>query len=208
MIRVLVVEDQKIMQKYFEYMLMQDSELRHVQTISDAREAVKICGYSAIDLVLMDVQTFHNHDGLSAGKTIREKYPHTKVLIVTSLIDPKVLERAKSGCADSLWYKDHGEVEIRNVIYRTLNGERVFPDVTPKVELNWITSGDISPRQLEMLRLYIHGMSYSEIAKKMECSTSGVRWNFQEMIAKAGYSCKEDLIAAALESKLIVTTLK
>ena len=34
------------------------------------------------------------------------------------------------------------------------------------------------------------------------------RWNFQEMIAKAGYSCKEDLIAAALESKLIVTTLK
>ena len=105
-------------------------------------------------------------------------------------------------------YKDHGEEEIRSVIYRTLNGEHVFPDVAPEVELNWITSGDISPRQLEMLRLYIHGMSYSEIARKMDCSASGVRWNFQEMIAKAGYSCKEDLIAAALESKLIVTTLK
>ena len=95
------------------------------------------------------------HDGLSAGKIIREKYPYTKVLVVTSLIDPKVLERAKSGCADSLWYKDHGEEEIRSVIYRTLNGEHVFPDVAPEVELNWITSGDISPRQLEMLRLRI-----------------------------------------------------
>ncbi len=61
-------EDQKIMQKYFEYIIMQEPEFRHVQTVSDAREAVKICGYSAIDLVLMDVQTFHNHDGLSAGK--------------------------------------------------------------------------------------------------------------------------------------------
>ena len=201
-------EDQKIMQKYFEYIIMQEPEFRHVQTVSDAREAVKICDYSAIDLVIMDVQTFHNHDGLSAGKVIREKYPYTKVLIVTSLIDPKVLERAKCGCADSLWYKDHGEEEIRSVIHRTLNGEHVFPDVTPKVELNWITSGDISPRQLEMLRLYIRGMSYSEIAREMKCSTSGVRWNFQEMIARAGYSCKEDLIAAALESKLIVTTLK
>ena len=145
---------------------------------------------------------------------IWEFYPFTSlnrtngVLIVTSLIDPKVLERAKSGCADSLWYKDHGEEEIRSVIHRTLNGEHVFPDVTPKVELNWITSGDISPRQIEMLRLYIRGMSYSEIAREMKCSTSGVRWNFQEMIARAGYSCKEDLIAAALESKLIVTTLK
>ena len=148
MVRILIVEDQKIMQKYFEYIIMQEPEFRHVQTVSDAREAVKICDYSAIDLVIMDVQTFHNHDGLSAGKVIREKYPYTKVLIVTSLIDPKVLERAKSGCADSLWYKDHGEEEIRSVIHRTLNGEHVFPDMTPKVELNWITSGDISPRQL------------------------------------------------------------
>ena len=208
MIRVLVVEDQKIMQKYFEYMLSQKPEFKHVQTVADAEEAVGICSYSAIDIVLMDVQTFHNHDGLKAGKAIREACPHTKILIVTSLIDPKVLERAKSGCADSLWYKDHGEDEIRDVIHRTLNGEHVFPDVTPDVELNWITSGEISPRQLEMLRLYICGMSYSEIAKEMNCTTSGVRWNFQEMIAKAGYNCKEDLIAAALESKLIVTTLK
>ena len=104
MVRILIVEDQKIMQKYFEYIIMQEPGLRHVQTVSDAREAVKICGYSAIDLVLMDVQTFHNHDGLSAGKIIREKYPYTKVKVVTSLIDPKVLERAKRGCAASLWY--------------------------------------------------------------------------------------------------------
>lgn len=208
MIRVLVVEDQKIMQKHFEYMLSQEPEFKHVQTVADAEEAVGICSYSAIDIVLMDVQTFHNHDGLKAGKAIREACPHTKILIVTSLIDPKVLERAKSGCADSLWYKDHGEEEIKDVIRRTVNGEHVFPDVSPGVELNWITSGEISPRQLEMLRLYICGFSYSEIAREMNCSTAGVRWNFQEMIMKAGYSCKEDLIAAALESKLIVTTLK
>ena len=208
MIRVLIVEDQKIMQKYFEYILFQDEEFRHVQTVSDAEEAVKICSYSPVDLVLMDVQTYHNHDGLKAGKAIKEACPYTKILIVTSLVDPKVLEKEKSGCADSLWYKDHGEDEIRDVIRRTVNGEHVFPDVTPDVELNWITSGEISPRQLEMLRLYICGYSYSEIAREMNCSTAGVRWNFQEMIAKAGYSCKEDLIAAALESKLIVTTLK
>ena len=208
MVRVVIVEDQKIMQKYFEYIILQNPEFKLVDTVSDAREAVKICNYSVIDLVLMDVQTFHNHDGLTAGKTIKEEHPGTKILIVTSLIDPKVLERAKAGCADSLWYKDHGEEEISDVISRTLKGERVFPDMTPDVELNWITSGEVSPRQLEMLRLYICGMSYSEIAKKMNCSTSGVRWNFQEMIARAGYSCKEDLIAAALESKLIVTTLK
>ena len=204
MVRVLIVEDQMIMQKYFEYLILQEPEFRLVKTVADAREAVKICSYSAIDLVLMDVQTFHNHDGLTAGKAIKEEHPATKVVIITSLIDPKILERAKTGCADSLWYKDHGEAELRDVIHRTLDGEHVFPDTTPDVEINWITSGEISPRQLEMVSLLKRKM----ISKKMDCSTSGVRWNFQEMITKAGYSCKEDLIAAALESKLIVTTLK
>ena len=40
MVRILIVEDQKIMQKYFEYIIMQEPEFRHVQTVSDAREAV------------------------------------------------------------------------------------------------------------------------------------------------------------------------
>ena len=209
MIRVLIVEDQKIMQKYFEYLIENNKEeFQHVQTIADAYEAIKICNRTRVDLVLMDVQTFHNHDGLKAGKEIKEAHPKIKVLIVTSLIDPEVLARANSGSADSLWYKDHGDEEILDVIRRTLEGQRVFPDISPDVQLNWIQSDEISPRQLEMLRLYIKGMSYSEIAKKMGCSTAGVRWNFQEMISKAGYSCKEDLIAAALESKLLVTTLK
>lgn len=208
MIRILIVEDQKIMQKYFEYLIESNKEFQHVQTIADANDAIKVCNSTKVDLVLMDVQTFHNHDGLAAGKEIREAHPKTKVLIITSLIDPEVLARAKTGCAYSLWYKDHGDEEILDVIHQTLEGKRVFPDISPNVQLNWIQSDEISPRQLEMLRLYIKGLSYSEIAKRMGCSTAGVRWNFQEMISKTGYSCKEDLIAAALESKLLVTTLK
>ena len=61
MARILIVEDQKIMQKYFEFIILQDPDLKLVDTISDAHEAVKICNYSVIDPVLMDVQTFHNH---------------------------------------------------------------------------------------------------------------------------------------------------
>ena len=207
-IRVLLVEDQKIMQKYFASMVQGDERFLLVDVLNDGEKAVSYCNHTVVDLVLMDVQTFQNHDGLLAAETIKKQHPAVKIIVITSLVDPEILTRAKEKGADSLWYKDHGEEEISDVISRTLNGERVFPDMTPDVELNWITSGEVSPRQLEMLRLYICGMSYSEIAKKMNCSTSGVRWNFQEMIARAGYNCKEDLIAAALESKLIVTTLK
>ena len=86
MVRILIVEDQRIMQKYFESIIMREPEFRHVQTVSDACEAVKICSYSAIDLVLMDVQTFHNHDGLSAGKIISEVTTNTFVYGYFSLM--------------------------------------------------------------------------------------------------------------------------
>ena len=44
MVRVLIVEDQKIMQKYFEYLIENNKEeFQHVQTIADAYEAIKVC---------------------------------------------------------------------------------------------------------------------------------------------------------------------
>ena len=130
------------------------------------------------------------------------------MVIITSLIDPEILVKSRDSKADGLWYKDYSEEEILSVLKRVLLGEKIFPDSAPSVEINNIDSSKLSPRQLEMLRLYIKGFSYGEIGQKMNCSTAGVRWNFQDMIAKAGFSCKEELLAAALESKLIVTTLK
>lgn len=206
--RVLIVEDQKIMQKHFEEILKGDERFCHIKTIRDASGAVACCGGNQVDLVLMDVLTLHNNSGLTAARAIKVKYPWIRVVIITSLIDPQILAKAKSSGADGLWYKDHSEEEILSVLDRILRGEKVFPDHSPAVEINEIDSSQLSPRQLEMLRLYIKGFSYGEIGQKMNCSTAGVRWNFQDMIVKAGLSCKEELIAAALESKLIVTTLK
>ena len=189
-IRVLLVEDQKIMQKYFASMVQGDERFLLVDVLNDGEKAVSYCNHTVVDLVLMDVQTFQNHDGLLAAETIKKQHPAVKIIVITSLVDPEILTRAKEKGADSLWYKDHGQEEIMEVIDRTLEGKHVFPDKAPAVELKWMKSDEISPR------------------KQMNCSAAGVRWNFQDMIAKAGYSCKEELLAAVLESKLVVSTLK
>ena len=207
MINTILVEDDRFIQEYFSNMLAADDEFYLVAAVRDAFEAEKLCGGN-IDLVLMDVQTLHRHSGLAAGKRIREAWPHIKVVITTSLVDPEVLARAKAGCADSLWYKDHGSDELMDVIRRTLQGERVFPDEAPPVELEQILSGDIAPVQLEILRCYIRGMTYSEIGEKFGITSDGARWHIRELVKKCGFNNKEELIAAVISSKLIITTLK
>ena len=207
MINTILVEDDRFIQEYFSNMLAADNEFYLIAAVRDAFEAEKLCGGN-IDLVLMDVQTLHRHSGLAAGKRIREAWPHIKVVITTSLVDPEVLARAKAGCADSLWYKDHGSDELLHVVRRTLQGERVFPDEAPPVELEQILSGDIAPVQLEILRCYIRGMTYSEIGEKFGITSDGARWHIRELVKKCGFNNKEELIAAVISSKLIITTLK
>ncbi len=207
MINTIIVEDDRYILTHFSRMLASDNRFRIVGTYRDAFDVENRCG-TDIDLVLMDILTLHKHSGLAAGKRIKEKFPHIRIVVITSLIDPSVLSEAKRGAADSLWYKDHSTEELLDVIIRTMNGERIFPDSSPSVEMKNMLSGDISPIQIEILRCYIQGLTYREIADKFRMSVSGVRWNISDMIEKGGFKNKEELIATAIENKLVVTTLQ
>lgn len=207
MINTILVEDDLYIQKHFAERLSADNGFNLAAVYRDAFEAEKHCSRT-VQLILMDVQTQHKHSGLAAAERIKKTYPHIKIVVITSLVDPEVLARAKSGAADSLWYKDHGTSELLDVIRRTLGGENIFPDTSPAVEMEEIMSDKFSPRQLDILRWYIRGLTYQEIADKLGITKRGVRWALDDMVEKGGFENKEALVATAIENKLMVTTLK
>ena len=220
MINTILVEDDLYIQKHFVDRLAADGEFHLVGVFRDAFEAEKHCD-ATVKLVLMDVQTQHKHSGLAAAKRIKKAFPQIKIVVATSLVDPEVLQRAKMGAADSqvlarakavgadsLWYKDHGTEELMSVVKRTLAGEKVFPDTAPAIEMEGTMSDVFSPRQLDILRLYIKGFTYQEIADKLGISKNGVRWNLDDMVEKSGFESREALVATAIENKLMVITLK
>ena len=69
-------------------------------------------------------------------------------------------------------------------------------------------SDTFSPRQLDILRWYICGLTYQEIADKFGITKNGVRWNLDDMVEKGGFENREAFVATAIENKLMVTTLK
>lgn len=207
MIRTVIAEDSKFVQKYLSDMLEREGDFRIVAICEDAFDAEKLCLDGGVDLVLMDVQTAHNHSGLAAGGRIRASGLPVKVVIVTSLIDPAVLAAAKAGAADSLWYKDHGSAEITDVIRRTVSGERVFPDAAPRVELKDMFSDEITPRQMQVLRRFVLGFTYEQIAGELKMTANGVRWNLDQIVEKGGFKNKHEMLATVLANKLIVDAI-
>ena len=207
MINTVLVEDNLYVQKVLKAMIESDERFNLIATFTDAFEAEKLCAYGKTDLVLMDVQTQNNHSGLAAGKRIKEASPRTKVVIVTSLVDPDVLKKARNGAADSLWYKDHGTKDIIDVMVRTMNGERVFPESSPNVTLKDIFSEDLTPKQMKILRYFVKGYTYEEIAQELDMTKRNVRWHLDNIVEKSGFENKYELLIALIDSKLIVANL-
>ena len=206
--RVMIVEDQTMIRSLLESYFRAEEGCRIIASIPGAKQAVEMCRINSVDLILMDVQTENRENGLTAVRQIKAIQPKSKIIVVTSLIDCAVLDEAKRAGADSLWYKDHGTEELMSVVKRTLAGEKVFPDIAPAIEMEGTMSDAFSPRQLDILRLYIKGFTYQEIADKLGISKNGVRWNLDDMVEKGGFESRESLVATAIENKLMVTTLK
>ena len=204
MTTVIIVEDNTFMRQHFEKMFADDPRYRVVGVFQDAIEAVDTCRNGDVDLVLMDVLTLHDHSGLAAGKRIKDSGCRAKVVAVTSLVDPDVLAKARQGGADSLWYKDHGDEDLMDVIERTLAGEHIFPDTSPVVQLKDIRSAQLTPRQMEILRFFSDGLSYEEIAQKVNITSRGVRWNLDDIVMRSGFKNKNALLTAIIQKTLIV----
>lgn len=202
-INVLIVEDNKYMLEFFSEMFRSSERFNLAGTLRDADQTEYFCSLNSVDLILMDVQTLHGHSGLDAAERIRQRFPSIKVVAVTSLADAGVLKKARQAGVDSLWYKDHGEDEIMDVVERTLAGENIFPDREPNVEIGEAWSDELSETQKNILRLYIRGNSYSAIGKQLFLEEATVKYHMNQMIQKCGFRTKQELIAAAIESTVI-----
>ncbi len=207
MIHTVLVEDNIYVQEVLKQSIERDGRFLLAATFRDAFDAEKFCEEEKVDLVLMDVQTLGNHSGLAAGKRIKEKSPETKIVAVTSLIDPEVLKEARRGAADSLWYKDHGTKEITDVMARTVNGENVFPENSPGAALKDLFSDELTDKQMKILRCFVKGYTYAETARELGMTLQNVRWHLDRIVEKGGFANKHELLIAILDSKLIITNL-
>lgn len=203
MVNVLIVEDQRMIRSLLESYIAKEDGYELYLSISGAGQAAEICKNANIDLVLMDVQTEHRESGLHAAAEIKKLKPNTKIIIITSLVDYEVLKKAKSSGADSLWYKDGDEDTLMDIVRRTMQGEHIFPDRPPDVQIGTAQSSQFTKSELKVLRYIVRGLSYSKIAELMEIEPSTVKFHVSNMLQKTNLDNKLQLALAVSDVKLI-----
>ena len=208
MLNVLIVEDDSMARKLLEIYINDSKEYNLLQSIESAAMAELYCRRNPIDLILMDVCTAMDANGLDAAAKIKKSCPHIKIIIVTSQPEFSFIERARKAGVESFWYKSASAEEIIEVMNRTMAGDSVYPDTTPSLRLGEALNVDFTEKELLVLREVVDGEADADIAEKLGMSVRTVKAHIQNMRDKTGFRNRTELAVRVRESGLVINDHK
>ncbi len=206
MIRVLIVEEQRMAQENMEAIIKESDTYTLAGIIANAADAELFCMRGGVDLILMDVCTARDESGIEACAVIKKKFRDIKVIIVTSMAEHTFIVKAKEARADSFWYKDASDGELISIMDRTMAGEHIFPDKTPEVKLGLTTSYSLTHHEMDVLRALMQSTSDEDAAGMLGCTKANVRWHLTKILEKTGYRTRMELLIAIAQKNLIIIT--
>lgn len=184
LIKILIVEDQVIMRDSLANLINGQEDMRVVGSIGSAADALESCRVNAPDLILMDVRTDNNENGIAAAAEIRAQYPEIKIIIMTGMPEITYVDSAKKAGVESFLYKNVNSETMLATIRSTIRGYGTFPREVPSVLPGNLSFTD---KEIAILRLVCEAKSRKEIAKELAMSEGTVKAAITDILNKTGY---------------------
>ena len=217
-IRILLVEDHKLMRVGLKSLFEEHKELEVISEAQSGKEAIENYKISHPDVVLMDIG-LPDMSGIEATKKIIENSSNAKIIILTShLSEQEVMDALHAGaCAYVM--KDIN-IEILKMIIRTVKDGAMWLDPKAVPILREKNCGVIPPRQMsramfkeqhanltqreyEVLKLVVDGKSNNEIAQELTISEHTAKAHVCNIIQKLVVDDRTQAAVKALKEGLV-----
>jgi DNA-binding NarL/FixJ family response regulator len=169
-------------------------------SLRTAQEAVEYADSHEADLLILDVMMQDGIDGLTAADRIKQKHPGLKIILTTSTSETSWEEKARAIGVESFWYKEYDDHSLLDIMDRTMAGESVYPGDLPRVPFGRAERGDLTERELEVLRELTASLTNDEIAEKLHISVNTVKRHLQNIMEKTGF---ENRLELAMNARLL-----
>ena len=222
-LRVLIVDDQRLLCEGFRKLIELEPDLEAVGMAGDGEEALAMVErlaamHMAPDVVLMDVR-MPRMDGIAATRVLKERWPEIRVVILTTFDDQELIQAGLQAGALGYVLKDITAEQLASTIRVVAQGQVLLhPDIAQKVVAS-LSSAQNSPavsapaspasfvgsdvaqlteREREILALLARGASNREISEALYIAGGTVKNHLSNILGKLGV---RDRTQAALKAR-------
>ena len=133
MIRIVIADDQELIRESLKIILSTHKDVEIVGVAADGFEVLDILKHNEVDIILMDIR-MPRMDGVYCTKIVKEQYPNTKVVILTTFNDDDFVFSALKYGASGYLLKDVSMDELYSDIVTVYKGGALInPDIATKV---------------------------------------------------------------------------
>jgi NarL family two-component system response regulator LiaR len=206
-IRVMIVDDHAMVRKGLATFLNISPNLELVAEASNGPAALKLCEEYRPDVVLMDM-IMPGMDGIETTRAIREAFPDTKVIVLTSFTEDNMVQKALQAGALSYLLKDVGAEQLADAIHAAMEDRPSLAPEAMQALIGAMTQPpapglDLTPREREVLKLMAEGLQNPEIAERLFVSRSTVKTHVSSILSKLEVSSRVEAVTVAIEYKLL-----
>lgn len=214
-IRVLVVDDHAMFRRGLTDLLAEEADIEVVGEAGDSREAVRQVEALRPDLVCMDVN-MPGSDGIATTAAVCERWPESKVLMLTVSEDPVTLFRSMAAGASGYVVKNAPPSQVLESVRQAAQGwVAIAPAVAP-LFLQTLSGGqgaprgtvegvgrtartELSRREVEVLRFVTRAYTNAEIAVGLGVSLDTVKSHVRSILSKLRVHSKREALQRARE---------
>lgn len=219
-IRVLLVDDQRLLRMGFRLILEGEDDLEIVGEASDGAEGIRLVRELRPDVVLMDIR-MPVLDGIEATRRITTSGSAARVIILTTFdLDEYAFSGLQAG-ASAFLLKDVAPAELIQAVRLVASGDAVVaPRVTQRLLETYVRGHrrpdaaspstrdslleDLTPRETEVLEAIAEGLSNAEIAQKFFLSEATVKTHVRRILNKLHLRDRVQAVVYAYETGLVV----
>ncbi|MGA2111331.1 MAG: response regulator transcription factor [Anaerolineales bacterium] len=210
-IRLVIVDDHQVVRMGLKALLGVEADLQIVAEAGNAREALLEVERNRPDVAILDVR-LPGPSGLELCRQIRERYPLTRVVMLTSYASEAfIFEALRAGASGYVLKEVRGE-ELVRAIRAAARGEMgMDPQVTmrmaerlKKLEKREEADAfrDLSQRELQVLALVARGQGNRQIGEDLGLSEVTVRNYVSTMLEKLALRNRVELATYAVQNRI------
>ena len=201
-IRVLIVDDHQLVRIGLAESIVATDDLEAVGEAANGEQALEKYRLLRPDVVIMDYQ-MPRMNGAETTANLRQEFPTAAVIILSVYEGEEDIWRAAQAGASGYLPKSVEMPEILTAIRHVAAGDTYFPvNILAKLDERR-SRADLTPREMEVLRLIVAGRSNKEIAATLHVSDGWVRLYVSRVLAQLQVTDRTQAAVQAIQRGLV-----